>query len=383
MRFIYFPACSVGPIEISFRKDPKFRFYNKKDSEFFHYPYLLTSAGHSYKKDNYITDINFDFKKGILFGDSGGYQIATKKLTYSDDLRKQIFNWLENNSNLAANLDIPPVVSNKKNNVNIFNEALAISVKNFKYFSDNQSGKTRFLNVLHGRDVSSWDIWYNSVKDFKFDGWCIGGISVNKSLTIQSLFYLLMKGEFDNPSNKFFHLLGTSKPDVFIYLIYFSYLVEKLRGSKAFITSDSSSPSKATAFGTFYISHDFVSFKSLQYTNKFKMDEHIHSSAKVPCSCIICKDLKIKDYYQWNTNSYTLMTLHNLNLFIDYIENIKKIMSCEYDEMIYSYFPAKIVKNLKLIRKCFDSKNPVELLRQQGKNFQDTNINYSEMNEFF
>ena len=255
--FLYFPALSCGPIEVSFRKDPRMRFYNKEDTEFIHYPHLLTSAGHNYKKTDYCNDINFNKKKGLIFGDSGGYQIATGQLDYSDELRKGIFDWLEHNTNLAVNLDIPPYISNKKTQTgaeDFFTKALNSSIENFKYFEENQSGKTRYLNVLHGRNVKHWDQWYSAVKDFDFGGWCIGSISIDKGLTIQSLFYLLMNGEFEKSKNKFFHLLGTSKVDVFIYLIYFAYLVKKLRGYEGFVTSDSSSPSRGTAFGMYYTS---------------------------------------------------------------------------------------------------------------------------------
>jgi hypothetical protein len=49
-----------------------------------------------------------------------------------------------------------------------------ISYDNFKYFADNQSGKCKFLNVIQGNNVEEYEIWYQKMKDFEFNGWCIG-----------------------------------------------------------------------------------------------------------------------------------------------------------------------------------------------------------------
>ena len=83
------------------------RFYSDDYPEKFRHKYFLVTAGHYYKK----MDIRQQMGLGddvLVFGDSGGYQIATGALKYSDDLREKIFHWLEANSDVAANLDIAP-----------------------------------------------------------------------------------------------------------------------------------------------------------------------------------------------------------------------------------------------------------------------------------
>jgi hypothetical protein len=47
----------------------------------------------------------------LVFGDSGGFQIATGALKWDSTIREKIFHWLEANSDVAANLDIPPRVT--------------------------------------------------------------------------------------------------------------------------------------------------------------------------------------------------------------------------------------------------------------------------------
>ena len=79
----------------------------------------------------------------LVFGDSGGFQIATGALKWDKTIRERIFHWLEANSDVAANLDIPPRAKYE----NRFAESMEISFDNFKWFEKHQSGKTKFLNV--------------------------------------------------------------------------------------------------------------------------------------------------------------------------------------------------------------------------------------------
>jgi hypothetical protein len=388
--FIYLPALSVGAWIHSVLKNDDIKFFNKELTKYFHYPHVLSSAGHLYKKyPNYAERIKFNLKGGGLhMGDSGGYQIATKQLEYSDQLREDIFHWLENNTNLAVNLDIPPFVSNISTpSESFFQDALDISYKNFKYFNEKQTGKTRFLTVMQGRCVDHWDRWYGKVKDFDFGGWCIGSVAYNNSLTLQALFYMLMHGEFDKKKNQFFHILGTSKPEAFIYLIYFAHLLKKNTGCKSFITSDSSSPNKNAAFGGYYLTHDFLSFKFVNMTNRYKLEEGkpnlVNPEGKLPCNCKVCKALTLKDIFIWNSMSYTYLTLHNTLIFLEYINLIKRIMECDNTEMIESYFPAKIANNLKLIKQAFETKNPVEFMRVNGTTFDDNTKVVDINGEFF
>ena len=111
--FIYFPSLSAGGFASNLIKDTKLsngttcRFYDDSYPEEFRHKAFLITAGHYYKK----MDIRDQFGLGkdtLVFGDSGGYQIATGALKYTDDLREKIFHWLEANSDVAANLDIPP-----------------------------------------------------------------------------------------------------------------------------------------------------------------------------------------------------------------------------------------------------------------------------------
>ena len=133
---IYIPSFSVGVYGGDAKKNLMIgdklsvRFYSKDYSAKYRHPYFLVTAGHFYKNMNYFEQMGFD-SDSLILGDSGGFQIATGALEYSDDLRYQIFNWLEHNSNVAMNLDIPPRIKYEGQ----FDYCLQESKKNFKYLT--------------------------------------------------------------------------------------------------------------------------------------------------------------------------------------------------------------------------------------------------------
>ena len=112
-KVVYFPSLSSGAFAQVLKKDVEitpgvpYRFWDKRTPEEWRYPYFLVTAGHYYKKPTLRADWGLD-KDCLVFGDSGGFQIATGALKWDVALRDTIFQWLENNSDLAANLDIPP-----------------------------------------------------------------------------------------------------------------------------------------------------------------------------------------------------------------------------------------------------------------------------------
>ena len=94
--FIYFPSLSAGGFASALIKNEKLssgvpcRFYSDEYPESFRHKYFLVTAGHYYKKIDIRDQMGLG-KDVLAFGDSGGYQIATGALKYSDDLREKIF----------------------------------------------------------------------------------------------------------------------------------------------------------------------------------------------------------------------------------------------------------------------------------------------------
>jgi len=149
-KFIYFLSLSNFEVKdwLIFKQIPQF---------YPEYPYFLISAGHNYKDYNLRQKLNLQHDT-LVIGDSGGYQISTNQLKWDNNLTKQIFNWLEHNCDIAINLDIP------LKDTSDFNINLNKSLINFEYFNNNQTGKIKYLNVLHVRNEEEYNICFTCKK---------------------------------------------------------------------------------------------------------------------------------------------------------------------------------------------------------------------------
>lgn len=363
--FIYFPSLSAGSMVSAFKKDTKFtdgttmRFFSKEYPEEWRHPFFLITAGHHYKKMEFRKDIGLD-DDVFVFGDSGGFQIATGALKWDSTIREKIFHWLEANSNVAANLDIPPRVQFE----NRFQEAMDISFDNFKWFETHQSGKTKFLNVLQGTFNEEYITWYNRFKDFDFNGWCIGGPRKLVNFMF-SMALLLKEREFEKKHVQYVHLLGISKISDFFILSTLQKLLNELTNGRVQLSTDSSSPGQYPVYGTYlhstnYKTQSFTELyfpKNAEYRRKTHIKQgkdgeiSIDKTKHVPCSldCPACKDFTY-EYLGGTTGAgldrYTQegmprMVIHNTHLYVDMAKDIDKLVN-SHAELLETAVPADL-----------------------------------------
>lgn len=399
---IYIPAFSCGALNVLLKKrtrHPKtnklFNFYTPHKENMFNYPYLLLSAHYNLKAD-VKKDYYCNLKDTLILGDSGGYQIASGVLEFTNDLRKQIFEWLENNTTYAVNLDLPPYISNKKLAVGNFDKNLEQSVENFKYFAKHQTGKTKFLNVLQGRDIKSIQKWYDRIKQYSEDftgGWSIGSASATTYNILLSLSFLFQNGEFDRLNKKdkqLIHILGLSKPKDMVVL---SYLVKKLDENgfdNLNITYDSSTPQTAGVRSNYIYASTPSAFKWMQFSNQIKHEKNINYDAKLPCTCPVCKTLTLKDLYDPSIHVkdslgpmyYGYLVMHNLFMLIDFKYKMDKIIDTDSKIIMDSIFDTKIQNVFKIVDKIVKNKNrAINIVLQNkkillaGDDFVEQNIN--------
>jgi hypothetical protein len=283
---IYFPAVSVGALAAAFKKNtPHFangrspRYFSKNEKSHFFYPYLLSSCAHNYKDSNYRENIGFERdSKGLLFGDSGGYQILTGKGSKDFD-RKVSFEWLEKNCDIFPLLDKPFPKNYIKITQSQFDEHLNFTKETAKFFLDKKTKDDNIiLNVIQGRDLNEMVSWYEGMKDYKFDGWAFGGYTMTQILS--NFFHLLSIGEIDNCN--LYHVFMLSKVKYIIYLVYLQHRMRK-EGYGVTISYDSSTPNILTAFGSVIYSNTLNGFISIKYSNKYDFSmtpDDVH----VPCS---------------------------------------------------------------------------------------------------
>lgn len=391
---IYFPALGASYMH-GVKKDIKhlngksFRYFHKSNG-LINYGCTLITAGHFYK-DNIKELLDFDFDNDIILGDSGGFQLSTGAVEYNDDIVKTFFNWLENNTNYAMNLDFPPYIKKFTGQVEegydqkeYFDEKLALSKKHFDYFYHNQSGKTKYLKVLHGRDLKELDKWYNGMKDFHFDGgWSIGSLSTRSTsdiyLVLLTFFYLMEHGELDrkdyNDKLSLLHFLGFSKMATLPVILYLQTILNS-RKSKLTISFDSSSPFLTSAYGNYWFYISLNGAKNLKISqsslkNKDKMD----LDQPLPCTCPVCKGLMFKDLYNFSneegdsfkTDFYMYLSLHNIYTFLKYKHNVETVIDLNSNEINEEFFDSKIIKLFKMIDQANKSSSPVNYIRQVQK----------------
>jgi hypothetical protein len=377
---LYIPSFSTGEYANYARKNTMLgngtltpRFYSNDFPEQYRHKNFLLTAGHLYKKMDIRKEMGLE--DSFVMGDSGGYQIATGIIKWSNTIRQQIFEWLEENSDLAMNIDLPPNNTMKGR----FQECLDRSVDNFKYFYENQTGKTKFLNVLQGHDLAQRQLWYNSVKDYQFNGWAAGGCRTEYKLAL-TMAVLCAGKEHLKDSNEYLHILGTSRVSDFFFLAQIQKSLTEV-GSKMRVTTDSSSPSRSVGFGLYYLGANLNSdsFKSIHIpkgvsaNKQFQIPDCLNSVQQyqhhLPLPKCVEFDNIIGNMYTYgdcvnNTNDATMyMTLHNFMLYMD-VQRLITDFVYHHDYILEQVTSKSTFQTMKIIDEIIKSDDPIKTLNK-------------------
>ena len=407
--FLYIPSLSAGSMVSAFKKDTKFedgttmRFFAKEYPAKWRHPYFLVTAGHHYKKMDFRDQLGLD-DGTFVFGDSGGFQIATGALKWDGTIREKIFHWLEANSDVAANLDIPPRVTFE----NRFHDAMDISFDNFKYFEKNQSGKTKFLNVIQGTFSDEYKEWYHKFKDFDFKGWCIGG---PKKLVdfMYVIALMLQEREFEKKHIEYIHLLGISKISDFFILATLQELLNKMTDNRIQLMSDSSSPGQYPVFGTYlhsgnYKTQTFTELyfpKNAEYRRKTHIKQGkggeitIDKTKHVPCSmgCPACNDFTYEylggktdaGLDRYSQEGMPRMVVHNTHLYCEIVKDINKLTN-NHVELLETAIPKELFNVVLSLHEMFadpdNAMNVYSAYKKTYKKFGGESISTTDVKQF-
>ena len=407
--FLYIPSLSAGSMVSAFKKDTKFedgttmRFFAKEYPEKWRHPHFLVTAGHHYKKMDFRDQLGLD-DGTFVFGDSGGFQIATGALKWDGTIREKIFHWLEANSDVAANLDIPPRVTFE----NRFHDAMDISFDNFKYFEKNQSGKTKFLNVIQGTFSEEYKEWYHKFKDFDFKGWCIGG---PKKLVdfMYVIALMLQEREFEKKHIEYIHLLGISKISDFFILATLQELLNKMTDNRIQLMSDSSSPGQYPVFGTYlhsgnYKTQTFTELyfpKNAEYRRKTHIKQGkggeitIDKTKHVPCSmgCPACNDFTYEylggktdaGLDRYSQEGMPRMVVHNTHLYCEIVKDINKLTN-NHVELLETAIPKELFNVILSLHEMFgnpdNAMNVYSAYKKTYKKFGGESISTTDVKQF-
>jgi tRNA-guanine family transglycosylase len=290
-------------------KGKDFRFFD--NNSFFHHDFLLMSAYYRVTDEdfNHKAEMNYN-KNNIVISDSGGFQILTfgKKGKPVSVTPLQVLRWMENNSDIGMNLDVPPARD--------FQGALQKSCENFKYFQDNRLNYDFALyNILQGRNLDQIKTWYNAVKAFKFDGWAIGvHPSTNVYLKVLAYLYLKEQGEENILTNC--HFFGVSGPANMISL---AMLAKRYDSA---LTFDSSSWSWGQRYRDWWFPLDVRHCVRLGRLFANKMND-------IPCDCPVCQSMSIQELYdQSSPMTPLLLSYHDMYQYIE----VNRMINCMVDD---------------------------------------------------
>lgn len=322
-RFLYIPsfdtatAMNAGKKNFKLKDGTPWRFWEDGfPQEYRHNAFLLT-AGHNYKKKDHAAMYEFP-KDMIVMGDSGGYQICSGAIKWDIGFRDKILEWLEHNTTVAINLDIPP----RGQYSGRFAESLAISIDNFKYFADKQTGRTEFLNVLQGTSYSEISRWYQTVKGLPFQGWSVGGAGGNLPMLMLMLTVLLENKEHLNDNTKWLHILGVSSVSEFLVLTKLQRIFNDL-DLNIQVTADSSTPNLGVAYGYYYIGFDIreLRYKYIHFPRKEKLDFNLIQRSHLPIITSLDRRMwesfTLEEFSEWKSEHYGWLTAHNFTVFMD------------------------------------------------------------------
>jgi len=351
-KFIYIPSLSAGGYKQYLIEDKilvhsgiNSRFYSDDFPENFRYKNFLLTAGHLYKKKNIREEMGLE--DSFVFGDSGGFQFASGAKVFDKTIRHELFTFLEGNCDIAANLDIPP----KMTLASKFDECLELSIDNFKYFYDNQSGKVKYLNILHGTTPEQFIHWYDGIKDFEFSGWATGTAFklVNWMYTLHTL---ISNREFEKISCEYFHIFGVSSPFDFLIAAKIQECINKYHDGRVTITVDSSSPGLGAVYGYYYhhVDYNKQSFKKMRF---FKGNDIVYPDAPLPCTigCPACKNSSIKHFNTYDTMMTNHVVLHNTLIFAKAAADANDLIKVpsEVLEVLVGRNIIKILKSIELM----------------------------------
>ena len=407
--FLYIPSLSAGSMVSAFKKDTKFedgttmRFFAKEYPEKWRHPHFLVTAGHHYKKMDFRDQLGLD-DGTFVFGDSGGFQIATGALKWDGTIREKIFHWLEANSDVAANLDIPPRVTFE----NRFQDAMDISFDNFKWFEKNQSGKTKFLNVIQGTFTDEYSTWYHKFKDFDFNGWCIGG--PKKLVDFMYVIALMLKErEFEKKHVQYIHLLGISKISDFFILGVLQKLLNTLTDNRIQLMSDSSSPGQYPVYGTYlhsgnYKTQTFTELyfpKNAEYRRKTHAKQgksgfvEIDKTKHVVCQlgCPACSDFTYEylggetatGLDRYSQEGMPRMVVHNTHVYCEIVKDINRLTD-SHIELLETAIPNDLYTVVLSLYEMFadpdNAMNVYATYKKTYKKFGGDSISTTDANQF-
>jgi hypothetical protein len=220
----------------------------------FRISHVMSSAGQALNQRRPCIITKRDRSRTMLICDSGGYQIASGKLTIQSttDVLK-ILAWQEQHADVAMTLDVPTGPLLKPGYAfQSFSDCLSTTLNYLDVYVNNRSNpNVAFLNVLQGNTPAQLDTWYDAVKSYRFEGWAFAGpLRHNFYELCRRLLIMISEGQLQN--KKWIHVLGTCELFVSVLLTALQRAINKYVNPDLRISYDTSSPFRILSYGAAY-----------------------------------------------------------------------------------------------------------------------------------
>ncbi len=350
-----------------------------------HAPYVLVSFGqyrNSYVKAPGIIGARQPHQS-VVIGDSGGYQYISDPFL-GDVSRWQSLRWLEENSQVAMTLDIPTRAIGLNPQFPTFGACLDTTLENLDFIEQNRAGRTRYLNVLQGRDRREITRWYDAVKHRPFNGWAFGGGTRAISELVRLVAGMLAEGLL-GADRAHIHVLGTSTATMAVLLTALQTGVRNQLGLPTFrITFDTSSPSQMMMRGKGY-GGLVADGKQFSIATRPLPDSYAYRGSPLPFPfaessvgrLLTLGDLCVAPGHvkagAWDELSNSMVTNHNLERMLAAFEQANRLADLAPAiggdagrGFQGDYLPAGLVNTLAAVRRVFDATDPLSQYKREG-----------------
>lgn len=342
----------LDPETPNFKQSP--RWFTKESNPSFYEPRILVSGPHNRNKD-VRTDISVG-EDTIVFGDSGGFQLATGKISPKEWTCETSLSWLEKNANIFPILDWPIGGLNKELTGKVtFNDAVAHTREAAKYFHDKRTRDDRtIMNVLSASRASHMQPWYDEVKEYKLDGWAFGAHYNHLKTILEGIMFLVNNDEFNSDVARPLHVFGTTSMGVIPYIVYAQHLLNE-KNINIQLSFDSSSASAMVNYGNYIQFCTPTAMTNTGVSNKYDWTK-LTPNSRFGCSCPICRDvddMKFLMSEEGKGQFYMIIATHNYYQMLQYKRTFDGIVSLNCQEVNDS-LPLELKENFKIMKKAFD-----------------------------
>ena len=319
-----------------------------------------------------------DKESTMLMGDSGGFQIATNKLTINwqdadnvDKVRLGILRFLEENCNIAATLDVPTFTIGKPGfKFNTFDQCLQQTINNLDFWMKHRvPGKIRLLNVIQGRNDFEVDTWFNAVKDYQTEGWCFSSANSDSVYHIIRTLLLLLKHDKLKEHQNWIHILGRTMPAVSVILTDLQNYISEYLGTEIQISYDSSSFVQAAITGSCLdntlTQKLSIGMSKADLSYEACKDKHITLSEYLGSQSVLGKSIYLDQMYiwhetekkwYWDVPTYAQVMVYNYEMTVHLMKTAHEM----YDDNDIAAVISQ-VKN-EILPSIFSQKTPDEML---------------------